>query len=148
MVLNFSLDCSLKIDPNWSITYLQTIITDALNLTFAESTFYVLTSCCSFLVTALLIFIEMQKVTELNLILFCFILISNISNYLLFYFCNVIRLSKRSLLFLFIYYYIISNINIYVKINFYLLPLSRCDYCIYTSTTHKGVFYHSFIDVG
>ena len=43
--------------------------------------------------------------------------------YLLFYFCNVIRLSKRSLLFLFIYYYVTSNINIYVEINFHLLPL-------------------------
>ena len=74
----------------------------------------------------------MQNGIELNFILFCFILILNLSNYLLFYFCNVIRLAKRSLVFLFIYYYVTSNINIYVKINFHLLPLSRCNICIYT----------------
>ena len=53
--------------------------------------------------------------------------------------CNIIRLLKSSFVFLFIYSYITSNINIYVKINFYLLHLSRYDYCIYTYA-QKGVF--------
>ena len=35
--------------------------------------------------------------------------------------------------------YFCRNINFYVKINFCLLHLSRCDCCIYTCA-HKGVF--------
>ena len=35
--------------------------------------------------------------------------------------------------------YFCRNINIYVKINFQLLHLSRYDYCIY-ACAHKGVF--------
>ena len=84
----------------------------------------------------------MQNGIELNLILFCFILILNLSNYLPFYFCNVIRLSKRSLVFLFIYYYATSNINIYVKINFHLLLLSRCNICVKHALTRVFFIIH------
>ena len=110
---------------------------------------------CQYRVSTLLIFITMQKATELNLILYCFILSSNLSTYLFFYQCffyhwfncNVIRLSKRSFVFLFIYIYLTLNMDIYVKINFHLLHLSRHDYCTYTCA-HKGACFHSFIDAG
>ena len=41
--------------------------------------------------------------------------------------------------------YFCRNINIYLKINFHLLHLSRYDYCIYTCA-HKVIFYYSAID--
>ena len=100
------------------ITYLQTTIIAALNLINCWKSFSCFNFCwaqsqCNFRVSALLILIKMQKVTELNSILFCFVLISNFSNdlshYQYFFYhwfnCNVIRLSKIFICFL-IYLYL------------------------------------------
>ena len=148
IIVRLSLDCSSKIHSVCSITYLQTTIIKALNLINCWRQFSCFNFCwaqnqCNFRVSALLIFITMKKVTKLNSILFCFILISNLSIYLFintFFIIgstNLIRLSKSSFIFLFIYNFVTSNINIYV--NFHSLHLSRQNYCIYTCA-HKVVF--------
>ena len=96
----------------------------------------------------------MHKVTELNLILFCFTLISKLSNYLFFYQysfyhwfnCNVIRLSKSSYAFFFIYpcrqitFYGAQEQVIFMHLNlnlsFIYFIFSRLIYCISFSTFH------------